>query len=448
MREAHPAELPLGLEFYGSEADGTGGRLRRDPESFRVREIEDVDPEPAGADAADYNYLLVRATLADWDTNAFARALSNRLGISRNRIAWAGTKDKRAVTTQLVTIAGIEAAGLPDIDGVELEPVGRLGRPLEFGDLVGNRFEVTVAEPEQPGQAAAVTADLREFGGVPAPDRASDGDGRIGIPNYFGHQRFGSIRPVTHVVGRRIVRRDWEGAVMAYLGSPTEDEPPDTQAARAFVEETRDWAAAAERFPTGLTYERTLCLELAGADADSPAAFRRALDALPWNLRRLFVNAVQSEAFNRILSRRLERGLPFDRAVEGDVVCFGDLADGFAVPDTDSRQRVTADRVETVNRHVERGRAFVTAPLVGTDTELGEGDPGEIERGVLKDLELAPDQFDLPDPYHSTGTRRTVLLQTTVDVEVDPLVFRFALPAGAYATVLLREYLKVGPQSL
>jgi tRNA pseudouridine13 synthase len=448
MREAHPAERQLGLAYYASEANGTGGRLRPDPESFRVHEIEEVDPEPVGADPADYNHLLLRVTLTDWDTNAFARALSNRLAISRNRIAWAGTKDKRAVTTQLVTIAGIEAAELPALDDAGLEAVGRLGRPLEFGDLVGNRFEVTVAEPEQPEQAAAITAELREFGGTANADWEADGNGGIGVPNYFGHQRFGSIRPVTHIVGRRIVRRDWEGAVMAYLGSPTEDEPPETQAARTFVEETRDWAAAAERFPAGLTYERTLCHELAGADAESPAAFRSALDALPWNLRRLFVNAVQSEAFNRILSQRLERGLRFDRAVEGDVVCFGDLGDGFPVPDTDRLQRVSADRVETVNRHAARGRSFVTAPLIGTDIELGGGQPGEIERAVLEDLDLAPAQFDLPDPYHSTGTRRAVLLQTTVDDEIEPLEFQFSLPAGAYATVLLREYLKVGPSSL
>jgi len=446
MRSAHPDDRELGLAYYASDADGMGGRLRRDPESFRVREIEQIEPAPIDADPADYNHLLVRATLRDWDTNAFARELSDRLGISRNRIAWAGTKDKRAITTQLVSITGIEPGDLVDLDGVDLELVGRLGRQLEFGDLVGNRFEVSVAEPERPAQAAAVTADLRQFAGQADADDGSDG--AVGVPNYFGHQRFGSIRPVTHLVGRQIVRKNWEGAVMAYLGSPHGDEPAATQAARAFVEESRDWAAAAERFPSGLTYERSLCHELAAADDESAAAFRSALSTLPWNLRLLFVHAVQSEAFNRILSRRLERGLPFDRAVAGDVVCFAETSEGLLVPDTDRCHRVTAGQVDTVNRHAVRARAFVTAPLVGTETELGDGEPGEIERTVLDELGLEPARFDLPEPYHSTGTRRAVLLRTTVDVQRSPLRFRFSLPAGAYATVFLREYLKVGPQSL
>ncbi|MDZ7701859.1 MAG: tRNA pseudouridine(13) synthase TruD [Halobacteriales archaeon] len=446
MRDAHPAERAVGIDYYASDADGTGGRLRASPEAFRVRELEAVDVEPLDADRGDYGHLVVRATLHGWDTNAFVRALANRLEMSRERVAWAGTKDKRAVTTQLLSLAGVEVEALPAIDGAELEPVGRFGRALQFGDLAGNEFEVTVADAERPGRAEAVTGELASFGGVQDPD--SDGATAVGVPNFFGHQRFGSIRPVTHTVGRHVVREDWEGAVMAYLGSPTEDEPEGTRAARRFVEETRDWAQAAERFPRGLSFERALCHRLAEADDDSPEAFRAALDALPWNLRRLFVHAAQSEAFNRILSRRLERGLPFDRAVEGDVVCFSEQAGGLVVPDPDRTQRVTAERVGTVNRHLERGRAFVTAPLVGTETALGDGEPGEIERAVLEALDLAPADFDLPEPYGSTGTRRAALLRTSVEVRADPLEFRFALPAGAYATVLLREYLKVDPQWL
>ena len=66
------------------------------------------------------------------------------------------------------------------------------------------------------------------------------------------------------------------------------------------------------------------------------------------------------------------------RPVEGDVACFAD-ADAPAelyAPDPDRLQRVTADRVDIVSRHCERGRAFVTAPLVGTGTDLAGGEPG------------------------------------------------------------------------
>jgi tRNA pseudouridine13 synthase len=182
--------------------------------------------------------------------------------------------------------------------------------------------------------------------------------------------------------------------------------------------------------------------------------FREALEAVPSNLQRLFVNAAQSYLFNRILSERLERGLPFDRAVAGDVVCFADRADagdvpaGLARPDPDRLQRVTERRVETIDRHLSRNGAFVTAPLVGTETELGEGEPGEIERAVLDGADLSPSDFDLPSEFGSTGTRRAILLTTDLEIEHDPLTFSFALPSGSYATVLLREFLKGDPRDL
>jgi len=434
MRPAHPAERPVGIEHYVTDSEGTGGHLRERDSDFRVREVEAFDSVAADADPGAYPFLVVRATLSGWDTNALAGALSDAMGASRERVAWAGTKDRHAVTTQLFTVRDAEPDALPELDGADLEVVGRAGRAIEFGDLAGNAFTVTAREASDPDAAAAVTDDLRAFGG-----------GAVGVPNWFGHQRFGSRRPVTHEVGHAVVRRDWEAAVLTYVGNPSPREPERTREVRAFVEETRDWDAALERFPGHLDHERAILGALAGG-----ADFRDALDALPWNLQRLFVNAAQSHAFNRMLSERLERGLPFDRPVAGDVVCFASERNGLVVPDPDRTQRVTPDRVDTVSRHCERGRAFVTAPLVGTETELGEGEPGDVERAVLNDLDLYPAAFDLPEPYDSTGTRRAVLVTTDLDVrrDDDALEFDFALPKGSYATALLREYLQADPRAL
>jgi tRNA pseudouridine13 synthase len=440
------------MAHYASDAAGIGGQLRERPADFRVRELEAVDTEPIDADPDDFPHLVVRVTLRDWDTNDFVRRLSNELQVSRERIGWAGTKDKRAVTTQLFSLDRVDPAALPEIAGADLELVGRAGRSLYFGDLAGNAFEIRVTDVEDPdpaGALAAVTADLQSFLGEPA-------DGSIGVPNYFGLQRFGSRRPITHAVGLAIVRGDWEDAVMTYLADAFETEPERTREAREFVGETRDWQRALERFPNGLGYERSMLHALVERGGTEPADFRDALEELPNNLQRLFVHAAQSLAFNRIVSERLDRGLSLHEPVAGDTVCFAtidppgdeDPAD-LVVPDTDRLQAVTDGRVASVTRHCDRGRAFVTAPLVGTDTTLADGEPGEIERSVLGELELSPADFDLPDPYRSSGTRRAMLVRTAVDAEVEPeghaVTFEFALPRGAYATVLLREYLKGAP---
>ena len=478
LREAHPSERAAAIDYYVSGADGIGGRLRESPEDFRVRELEAFEPEPLGADTGSYPELVVRVTLRDWDTNDFARRVSDALGISRERVSWAGTKDKRAVTTQLFTLRGVDPDDLPEIRGAEIEPLGRAGRGLSFGDLAGNAFEIRVAGAvdEAPERVADVVSDLRAFAG--GGDDASDGgdatdDATVGVPNYFGQQRFGSRRPVTHRVGLAVVRDDFREAVRLYAGNPSETEPDDTRAARDRVDAAfgvagesdpaadgtgdGDWEACLDAIPGKLRFERSMVHRLAERDVSPDAPpdhedWRHALEAVPSNLQRLFVNAAQSSLFNRVLSERLRRGLPFDRPVAGDVACFADsdAPDELYAPDTDRLQRVDEDRVSVVTRHCERGRAFVTAPLVGTETDLGGGEPGEIEREVLADAGIEPGDFALPGEFDSSGTRRAILLRSDLGVtfEAGDPRFAFALPSGSYATVLLREFTKSGPLDL
>jgi len=497
VREAHPIEQAVGIEYYISDVDGIGGQLRTEPEDFHVEEIENFEPEPVDADPGAYPEILLRATLRKWDTNDFAARISDALGISRERVAWAGTKDKHAVTTQLFSIRDVEpeAVEAVDINGADIEVLGRTGRSISFGDLHGNRFEIRVrdAHAEATARTNETTAALRAFvdgdersssssprqsgdgGERSSPSsrtRSGDGDERsssssrtqsgdgesdqtAGVPNWFGQQRFGSQRPVTHEVGLNIVRREWREAVLSYVANPFETERETTQAARQFVEseaasDDPDWQACLDEIPGYLGFERSMVHRLVEDGADTPEDFRHALEAVPWNLQRLFINAAQSYIFNRILSERLRRGLPFDRPVEGDVCCFVDreAPDGLYAPDTDRLQRVSGKRVSVMERHCSRGRAFVTAPLVGTDTELADGEPGAIEREILDELDLEPSDFDLPGSFESTGTRRAILVRTDLAVDVDDCRFAFALPSGSYATALMREYLKSGPLDL
>ncbi|WP_435159563.1 tRNA pseudouridine(13) synthase TruD [Haladaptatus sp. DFWS20] len=437
MREAHPIETAVGMEYYVSDTAGVGGQLRETDEDFRVREIEQFALEPLDTDPGSYPHLVVRATLRGWDTNDFAKRLSSKLAISRERVSWAGTKDKYAVTTQLFSLRKVIPDDLPEIRNADIEPLGRSGRALLFGDLAGNEFEIVVSDPERPENADEIADELREFAGF------ADG---VGVPNFFGQQRFGSLRPITHEVGLHIVRGEWEDAVMAYVGNPFETEPEDTQTARERVEEVApDWDAVLDALPRRLGFERSMAHRLVENGGNEPENFRDALESLPTNLQRLLVNAAQSYIFNRILSERLERGLPFDTPVAGDVVCFAEEVDGLLMPDMNREQKVTEKRVKTIERHCKRGRAFVTAPLVGTETELAEGEQGEIEREVLADLDLEPTDFNSPGEFHSTGTRRAILVRTDCTVVHDPLSFDFSLPSGSYATVFLREFMKTDP---
>ncbi|MFB6185719.1 MAG: tRNA pseudouridine(13) synthase TruD, partial [Halobacteriaceae archaeon] len=81
MKQAPEYDDEIGIAVYTSDADGVGGYLRDHYTDFKVREIEDIDLEPLDADSDDYPYLIIRVTLKNWDTNQFARELSNKLGI-------------------------------------------------------------------------------------------------------------------------------------------------------------------------------------------------------------------------------------------------------------------------------------------------------------------------------------------------------------------------------
>jgi tRNA pseudouridine13 synthase len=146
-----------------------------------------------------------------------------------------------------------------------------------------------------------------------------------------------------------------------------------------------------------------------------------------------------------MLSERLRRGLPFGEPVAGDVVCFAD-EDG--LPDPDRTQLVEETQLRTIRRHCERDRAFVTAPLVGTDTEFGAGEPAAIVSDVLDELGIERGDFDRPGEFGSAGTRRAILLETDLELEFGPLTLRFSLPKGSYATVVAREFLKTDPDDL
>jgi len=63
MRSGHPTEQAVGMEYYVSDADGVGGRLREDDADFRVRELERFATEPVDAPTDAYPHLVFRATL-------------------------------------------------------------------------------------------------------------------------------------------------------------------------------------------------------------------------------------------------------------------------------------------------------------------------------------------------------------------------------------------------
>ncbi len=415
------AEARLGLGSYLTATPGIEGRLRAEPEDFRVIEL---GPGPRPDDKG--RFAAARVELRNWETNRFVGQAAKRLQVPRKAVGFAGMKDKRAVTEQWFTFKCplervVALEGLEDVHVLEAHTTSK----AHFaGAHEGNRFVIRVRDTTQ---AANVVPDA-----VEAIRRAG------GVPNYFGPQRFGgSVRPVTHLVGRALVTGDLEEAVRLYVGNPMEGEREDTLHARTVYETTRDPEAALAVYPPQLDPERAILQRL----VKRPGDWRNALKALPWNLLQLFVHAHQSYVFNQIITARLHAGLGLNTAHVGDRV--------MASSDDGTRtQVVTADNVERVQRELDLGRAVLTAALPGTSIPLAEGRPGELERSVLEDDGIALRDYRVSQlPEVASQGRRRGLLQPVADLDVqwmdgDP-VFSFRLGKGAYATAVLREFMKV-----
>ena len=83
------------------------------------------------------------------------------------------------------------------IKDVEIKNIYTSDHPVKIGNLIGNRFEITVSNIDKKIKSDSVKdviSFIEKYGG---------------FPNFYGIQRFGIVRPITHVVGKYIVKGDF-----------------------------------------------------------------------------------------------------------------------------------------------------------------------------------------------------------------------------------------------
>lgn len=419
-------ESELGLEVFLTEGiPGIGGKLRKTPEDFQVDEISILPPaDPEG------KFVIAKVWHRNWEANRLVRRLGSNLRIGRAKIGFAGTKDGRSVSTQLMSFnAPIEAVQSLTIPDVEILDAYRARRMISIGDLVGNRFKIGVADIDAGVDAKAVCDSVK-----------AKLDSIGGFPNFFGIQRFGSVRPITHLIGKDLIRGDFEGAVMRYVANPMDEESSEANDARRALQETRDFERAFREFPMKLSFERTMI----GHIKDHPADYVGALRLLPYNLLMMFVHAYQSFLFNRILSERIRKGMSLREPEVGDLVLPLSKTN---VPDHDNSILVSVDNLEKATRNAKEGKAFVSGLLYGTESVFADGRMGEIERKIVEAEEISKLDFQIVGlrEASSKGSRREILSSykdLAINVGEGEATFQFTLTKGCYATTLMREFMK------
>lgn len=265
MRRPHPIDYYVGMTKYFLNLEACEGRVLR-PKGFRVIELSEPSPGPS------YVYLLLKEGI---DTIHALREIRRRLGGKWYHL---GLKDANGVTLQLLS-SDVVSEGLQlrlRKGCLVLTPLGR--GSINKARMWGNAFVI----------------DLQ-------CSKPHSLEGKVKVPGYFSYQRFGTARPVSHVVGKMILLERWEEAVEALLGEPT---PWESEAARRVrLEYYSEGPRAYLRAPKFMDVERRVAFEL--LRGSSP---KRALKKS--GLTELFLHAYQSYLYNKRLSE-------FDDPCEG-----------------------------------------------------------------------------------------------------------------------------------
>ncbi len=411
-----PLEQELGMHYYASDTPGIGGKLRTTAEDFLVEEI----PAAVGDSGP---YLICKLTKKDWELQHAVKELAKRLGISHRRIGWGGTKDRHAVTSQLISLYEITPEQIADVwlKDIRLEVLGHSQFPLSLGSLKGNRFDIIIRE---------LSGEDIE-GQIPLVNECVS----AGLPNYYGVQRFGVIRPLTHRIGEMILKEDYERAVTTYIGQSFPEEPEENRKTRTRYYETRDALEALHRLPVSMSYERSMLHHL----INRPDDYQGALKILPPKLLSMFVSAFQSWLFNTALSMRFDQGIAIDEPVPGDLLIF----------ENGREDRVTSQNQGIAAQHIKRGRCIIAIFMPGSLT-VTSGHSGSAIEHLLEEQGIGPGNFEKAQKFvHSrfNGALRPISLMTPVEAsqEGDRVQLKFTLPPGHYATTVCREYMKADP---
>ncbi len=162
-------------------------KIKQILDDFIVNEVIDVKLNAKGS----YSYFILKKK--DYATPSAVEKIAKFLNVPVKKIGYAGAKDRRAITTQRISIEGLpdRLKGFKD-DNIKLEYKGRGDTAVYLGRLKGNDFEIVIRNIKK------------------KPKKISK------FLNLFDKQRF-SMNNVA--IGRAIVKKDFKKAVEILIKS-------------------------------------------------------------------------------------------------------------------------------------------------------------------------------------------------------------------------------------
>ena len=284
----------IGISTYSTKFDGIGGKIRVNPEDFQVQERISPRIQDSINDDNDGGYTVYKLRKRKIDTNHALSDIFRKKGI---RLKALGLKDSYAVTEQFVC-SGNKGNTVENIstEKYSLEKIGFVIKPLSKKDMISNHFKIKVSDG---------TEDLSSF-------KEYDK-----VLNFYGYQRFGSKRPVTHLIGKAIVQKDFSKAVDLILSFSSSYDSKENTEIREKLADKENYEKYLGKIPPQMDIERIVLKAMIEHSGDALHAIR----SIPLSLRRFYIQAYQSFIFNQSLSLAFLDGEDMFSASLGDV-CF------------------------------------------------------------------------------------------------------------------------------
>jgi tRNA pseudouridine13 synthase len=145
--------------------------------------------------------------------------------------------------------------------------------------------------------------------------------------------------------------------------------------------------------------------------------------------RSLYLSAVRSFLFNEILATRIEKNC-WNQGLEGDVLMIDSSHSCFAVQELDDelRARLTQNLLHPTGALFGSGVVRINTKSLELEQQIFEKYP-DLTAGLLK--------FDVESARRALRVRAANLTWEFIDEKT--VVLKFNLPAGSYATAVLRE---------
>lgn len=345
------------------------------------------------------DYLHFTIYKENKDTMEAISYLARVLKLRPQLFQFAGTKDRRGITVQRVSVYRVPVNKLLDagrnlrhskIGNFEYHPQG-----LQLGDLLGNEFLITLRDCRfELNEGLDIDAKIEQAKSVLST--VIENFSSRGFINYFGLQRFGSFSTGTHTVGRCMLQGDFQAACEAILSfSPAalaaaqqdgeqqdsiidRDDKARAYALNAFTT-NGDSHLALEQLPHKFSAEACLIRHLSRSAHSND--YQGALQSINRNLRLMYVHAYQSLVWNVAATARWKAH--GDKVLPGDLVLVNDHPDPATKPvanddaatqvDQDGEPIIAAepsDRAYTTDEIFTRARAVTESELASPDNKV------------------------------------------------------------------------------